>query len=566
MTFPFQQVTEQEARQKKGHMRRYRQIVDVLGRHGLGYVAGGWVDRLAPWRWGQPRRVRVHTRPEHVRLALEELGTTFVKLGQILSTRADLLPPEYLAELSRLQDNVSPIPYRMVEDAIVAELGGKPSALFASFDPNPLTSASIGQAHLATLTDGAEVVVKVRRPGVVVHVDEDLDLLLRFADTAARRFIWARQNDIPGLMREFAEALQLEMDYVREGQSAEHFAKFFENDPTVHIPKIYWDLTTSRVITMERIKGIKVFDVGRIETAGIDRRKLAENGVRIWLRMVFESGMFHADPHPGNLFIEEDGRIGLIDFGMVGVMDDLTQDRLVEVLIAVSNNDMDRLADALMEAGVTGSPTSRDILQRDLRYLLARYAGRSLGEIHLGRVLSEVFTVIRRNRLRLPPNMFLLLKTLAMAEGMGTRIAPDFQMLPVIKPYAQSAVTRRLSPIYWGKRFARSSNDAAELAVELPRHMRRLLTALERGNIEIKAHPSGLDPTIKRLERMFNRLVVGILTAAFIVGLSQLVAAYTPFQDVRWVGGLLGLGVLAALGMGVYLAVSILRSGGGTEE
>ena len=565
MTVAFQQASEL-AEGKKSHVRRYRQIVDVLGRQGLGYVTGGWLEKAAPWRWGRPRRLTGHSRPLHVRMALEELGTTFVKLGQILSTRADLLPPEYLVELTKLQDSVGPFPYEQVEQTIVQELGSKPDALFKSFDRQPLASGSIGQAHAATLMDGTEVVVKVRRPGVVQQVDEDLDLLIRLADGAAKRLVWAKQNDVPGLMREFAETLQLELDYVREGQSVEHFARFFADDPTVHIPKVFWELTTSKVITLERIKGFKVIDTARLDAAGIDRRALSQNGVNIWLKMIFESGMFHADPHPGNLFIEEDGRIGLIDFGMVGVMDEGTQDRLVDVLIGVSGGDTSRLADALLEMGVTGSSVSRDSLQRDLRYLISRYAGRSLAEIHLGKVLSEVFNIIRRNRLRLPPNMFLLLKTLAMAEGVGTQIDPSFEMLPAEKPFAKTAVTKRLSPIYWGKRFAKSSNDLAELGVELPQHMRRLLTALERGELQIKAHPTGLDPHLKRVERMFNRLVVGILAAAFIVGLSQLMAAYRPFDDVLWFGGLLAIGAAIALALGVYLAVSILRSGAGTEE
>ncbi|WP_455133716.1 ABC1 kinase family protein [Microbacterium aurum] len=301
---------------------RYRQIGAVLRRHGLGVLAGVLgLGGLVPFHrgaLGHARQEDPYTNPEHVRVALEELGPTFVKLGQILSTRHDLLPAAWVAEFAKLQDDVAAAPWEGIRDVLREELGADPEHVFAQFDPVPLAAASIGQAYAATLHDGTEVVVKVRRPGVVAQVHEDLDILRNLADRADRRWDAIRQYDLPGLVEEFSRTLRAELDYLQEARNAERFAQEFAHAARVRIPRVHGETTTSRVLTLERMSGVRIDDLEGLDAAGIDRVALARLGADIVLTMVFDNRFFHADPHPGNMFVQPDGALALIDFGMVG--------------------------------------------------------------------------------------------------------------------------------------------------------------------------------------------------------------------------------------------------------
>ncbi|QGG96944.1 phosphotransferase [Actinomarinicola tropica] len=421
------------------HRRRLRQIASAAARHGLGYLAGpAGLGRLAPFQrgWlGHERRDSPYTRPEHVRLALEEQGATFVKLGQILSTRGDLLPPDYQAELARLQDAAPPVPAGAVLDTVTVELGCDAGSVFATFDLQPLASASIGQAHAATLLDGSEVVVKVRRPGVVAQVEEDLAILARLAVRAARRSELARRYDLPGLVAEFSSTLRAELDYLQEGRNAERFAANFGDDPSVHIPAVRWEATTSQVLTLERLRGVKVSDASALDAAGLDRAELARSAATISLRMVFEHGFFHADPHPGNFFVEPDGAIGLIDFGMVGAVDEATRQRLTALLAGFAAGDGDALVDNVLSLGVAGASVDRARLRGDLLALATEQLNRPLGDVSFGSLLGEILVVVRRHQLVLPADLALLIKTIAMSEGVGAQIDPSFRLAAVILPF-----------------------------------------------------------------------------------------------------------------------------------
>ncbi len=310
---------------------RQRQIAEVLARYGLDYLANLiGIDRLI----ARERALRgrdsqdAHTPPEGLRLALEELGPTFIKLGQLLSTRADLLPPEYRRELTKLQDTAPAVPSDAVQETIEAELHASAADAYRSFHPEPLACASVGQAHLATLHDGTEVVVKVRRPNVVEEMGQDFEIIQNFAARASRRSKTAARYDLIGLADEFVQTLRAQLDYLQEARNAERFAANFDGDSSVQIPHVFWDLTTSRVITLERIRGAKITDVAALENYGLDRHALAERAAQITAKMVFEDGFFHADPHPGNFFIEPTGRIGIVDFGMVGSIDEPLREQL----------------------------------------------------------------------------------------------------------------------------------------------------------------------------------------------------------------------------------------------
>ena len=365
------------------HRERYRQIAGVLARHGLGYMVRMLgLECFVPFHRGwfsHAVRAEPYTAAEHARMALEELGVTFIKLGQVLSTRDDLLPAEYITELVRLQDAAPPVPVEDIEELIVAELGQPIDKLFPRFERTPLAAGSIGQAHAATLADGTEVVVKVRRPNAVAQVEEDLEIIRNLAAIASRRWTIAEQYDLVGLADEFARTLRAELDYIAEARNAERFTQNFSGDVSVHVPRVFWDTTTSRVLTLERMNGARLKDVIQ-ERSDEERRGMAERSSKMLLKMVFQDGFFHADPHPGNFFFEPDGRIGLIDFGMVGTVDDRTRDQLVVLLIAITSQDSDRLVDAFFELGVARGQVDRASLRADLDQILGGFAdGRDMG-------------------------------------------------------------------------------------------------------------------------------------------------------------------------------------------
>jgi ubiquinone biosynthesis protein len=543
---------------KNFHLKRSREIASVLVSHGWDYVTNN--GHAATGDSFLHKRKPAETRPEHLRSALEELGTTFIKLGQILSTRADLLPPDYLAELTKLQDAALPVPFDEIRQEFESELGQPVGSIFLYFDPQPLASASIGQAHLAILPDGTEVVVKIRRPGVVEQVNEDLEILKELAAAASRHWEFADRYDLVGLVEEFSQTLRAELDYIREAHNAERFAANFANDPMIHVPRIFWETTTSRVLTLERIRGIKINDVAALDAQRTDRRWLAEYATGVVLKMVCEDGFFHADPHPGNFFIEPDGKIGLIDFGMVGTLDEGTQERLADLLIAINHQDAERLVDVFLDLGVTRKRIDRALLRRDIDHLLATYWGLPLGELKVTALLNAVFAVMRQHHLHLPSNLALLLKTLIMIEGLGVNLDPDFHFTKVLAPYTERLVLRQYSPLRWMRGLGRAGLDFARLGAEMPQQLRRIVRAAEDGNLQIGMHPEGFDPIINRVESISNRIVLGVIAAAFINGLAVLVSVYRPPGWERWAWIVFAFGFVCALVLGIYLAVSILRT------
>ena len=538
---------------KNFHLNRSRQIAGVLLSHGWDFLRNE--QRPAD----HSKAAMANGRPVHLRQALEELGTTFIKLGQILSTRADLLPPEYLVELTKLQDSAPPVAFEDIQQALITELGQPIENVFAEFEPVPLAAASIGQAHAATLWDGTEVVVKVRRPGVVEQVNEDLEILNELAATASRHWQFADRYDLTGLAEEFSQTLRAELDYIREGRNAERFAANFAADPHIHVPRVFWEVTTARVLTLERIRGIKINDLKSLDEQGTDRPWLADYATNVVLKMVCEDGFFHADPHPGNFFIEPNGTIGLIDFGMVGILDERTQELLAELLIAINHQAADRLLDVFLDLGVTRAQIDRASVRRDIERLLSSYWGLPLGELKVAVLLNDVYSVMRRHHLHLPPNLALLLKTVIMIEGMGVNLDPDFRLTKSLTPFTERLVMRQYSPSKWMRSLGRASLDLAKLGAEMPQHLRRIATAAENGNLQIGMRPEGFDPVIDRLERIANRIVLGVIAAAFINGLAVLVSVYRPPGWDRWAWVVFAFGFLCALSVGIYLAWNILR-------
>ena len=537
--------------------KRLRQVARALARHGLGWlVLDLGLGRLVPFHRGVLRHTAQedpYTKPEHLRLALEDLGVTAVKLGQVLSTRPDLIPADLAAELARLQDRVPPVPFEAVRAVVEAELGQSLDALFADFDPEPLAAASIGQVHAATLPDGTAVVVKVQRPGVEAQAEADLALLDALARTAAARTSWGRDYDIVGWVREFAFTLRDELDYAAEARHAEQVRRDFADEPALHVPVVFPERSARRVLTMERLDGIKVDDAAALDAAGVDRQELARTATRVMLRMVLRNGFYHADPHPGNVLVLPGGRIGLLDFGMVGALDAATRQALLRIVLALAAEDTDRLVDELTALGVTGEAVARGPLKQDLERLRRRYATRPLKEIAAAEAFQDIMDVARRHRLRLPAELVQLAKVTAMAEGTALQLDPDFEILAFSLPYVRRFWLRTLSPRAQARRLSGSLADLADLGEALPRQLRRLTHRLEQGALPLAVAADPSPETLRRLDRAANRVAASVLTAAFVVGGSLLALAYHPtgghpaLVAVAVLAVLLVLGLVAAL-------------------
>ena len=543
------------------HAGRYLEIGSALRRHGFGFVVGLLgLDRFVPGGRGAAadaaRRASAAS-PEHLRAALEELGPTFIKLGQLLSTRSDLLPPAFIAELAKLQDAAPPVPVELIRDVIRSELGAQPEEVFASFDDRPMASASIGQAHTATLGDGTPVVVKIRRPGAVAQVQTDLEILQNLATRATRTWEFARDIDAVGLVDEFAETIRAELDYLEEGRNAERFARDFEDDASVIIPRVYWEHTTSRVLTLERMSGTNVFDTAALDEAGVDRDLVARRGADVVLKMIFEDRFFHADLHPGNLFIHADGTIALIDFGMVGVIGEELRQYLSRIFIAMVRGDAELLTSALMDVSVTSGSVDRLTLRDDLRPFVSRYRLRSVRQTPFARMMAELFAILRSNRVRLPREMVLLFKALLLIEALATRLDPDFRLGEALEPYAERLSWERLRASVIAKRLARSSIDIGELALELPGVVRRLVDAADTTGIQVHLRAAELEPLVGRVERIGNRLVAGMVGAALISGIGGLVASERRWRS--WEGTMVGAGLGAIGALGAYLTWTARR-------
>lgn len=515
---------------------RERQIAVVLMRHGMDYLVRAFgLERLVSVERamvGREPREGLPTPAENLRLAMEELGPTFVKLGQLLSTRGDLLPPDYQAELAKLQDAGPLVPPEMVRDTLEQELDGGEAA-FGSFELEPIAAASVGQAHAATLRDGTPVVVKVRRPGVVEIVEQDVEIMRNLAARASRRWEAAARYDVVGLADELADGLRAQLDYLQEGRNADRFAVNFAGVPGVQIPKIFWDLTTSRVITLERIDGVKITDLAALETAGIDRHALAERAANVVGKMVFEDGFFHADPHPGNFFIQPSGRIGIIDFGLVGTLENRVRERLRRLLIAFERQDPERLADALLALGTSTAAVDRPRLTDDLRRLLGSYFGRSLGEVALGRAIRDLLAIVRDNRLRVPPNLALLFEVLGVEEGITATLDPEFRFAEALAPYARPHLLKQLSAPGVGRRVQDVALDLEELTLELPGELVRLLDALSSGSFELRVRAVELEQLVARGERVGNRIVRSVIAAAAINALAELAVGTRSLRRLR---------------------------------
>ncbi|WZP00077.1 AarF/UbiB family protein [Isosphaeraceae bacterium EP7] len=529
-------------RETVGHLRdlpRYSQILATLVRYGYHDVVValrlerliGPIERVAMGEGVPPPE-----RAIRLRMVCEDLGPTFVKLGQVLSTRADLLPEAYTTELARLRDDVRPFPFAEAE-AILAEEYGKPLAeVFAAVDPEPIASASVSQVYRATTFDGRTLALKVRRPNIDKIIQADLDILRNLAALADRHLAFMAPYAPIELAREFERSLRRELDFTVERRTMERCRQQFEGDSTAHIPETYAEYSTGRVLAMEFIEGVSPADAEALARLGLDPAKVACTGARILLEMIFRHGFFHADPHPGNLRVLPGGVIAPLDFGMFGHLDSPTRERIADVLHALMTQDVDRLIRALDGLDIRPESTDTRALHRELAELVSAYSDLTLDAIDLSHLLHDLFALVRVHRLKIPPDLVLLIRSLVTIEGVGRRLDPHFDIGAQLLPLLRHLILRRFSPWRLLTRSIRTAEDFQRIATLLPEVLGQSLESIRRGELTVKFDLQHFEDLVRQLIRAGNVLAASVVIAGLIIGSALVLRAGVGPAMVSYTG------------------------------
>lgn len=548
-------------------LKRYRQVLGILIKYGFGHI----VEQLNIdyyFELGKrivslgtiSRELERLTQAARFRLALEELGPTFIKLGQILSTRPDIVPADVLQELRRLQDHIPAVPSDEIKAQIHRELGYPTEELFNNFEHTPLATASIAQVHRATLKNGKTIVCKVRRPGIESVIETDLDIMMGLAYLIEKHLPGGELYDPVGLVREFRRTIQRELDFSREGRTTERFAANFANDETVHIPKVFWDYTGQTVLTLEYISGIKISDQDKLQEANLDLEIIAKNGADNFLKQVFIHGLFHADPHPGNIHILPGNILCIFDFGMVGRLDDDLKLHLTELLLCVLRRDVDHLILQLLYSGDLHDESNIKNLKRDLTEFIDDYYDIMLQDLKVGKLLLDFVEILTEYQIKFPSNLMLLSRALFVMEGIGRQLDPNFNMVAQLKPFAEQVIKDRHSPTSIAKDAARTLQSYQALGKSLPRDIKEFINRINRNKFKIDVEHRGFERLVNDLDKSTNRISFSMVIAALIVGSSLVMQIDKgPMLFGFPILGLLGYSVAGFLGLG--LAIAILRSG-----
>lgn len=555
-------------RKRIRNMGRFAQIVNVFARHGYWSV----LERLdmrgvlndqelkdaetSAASDVPPESSSLVGVPARLRKSLEELGPAFVKLGQILSVREDIVPPELAVELRKLHSNVQSLPFHIIQQRLSEELGPEKLTRFKFIDPRPLAAGSIAQVHLATLDTGEEVVVKVQRPSIAQQVETDLDLMMTFAEMFERYIPESRSLRPTALVQSLADAVISELDFIREASNMTKMAANFSDVDHIHIPKVHWHLSTTRVLTLERMTGIAADAKEDMLEAGIDVKTLVSRGLEMFLKMVFVDGFFHGDLHPGNILAKADAEIALLDFGMVVRLSRRTRENLAGVLVSLSKEDYEAMVYHYLEIVDISPQTDVHKFQHDIANTISPFIGLSLQQSRTGKLLWDLAKIAARHNAPFPQDLIIFVKTMATFEGVGTRLDPEFDLMKLCGAFASGLLQEIYSPKYVQEQALSIARDLSGLMRQAPMMTRRLMNSALDGQLRLNVHSDEVSRVAKALERGSSRLAVSIVVGALLIGSSILVFASGSTQPIIGMGGFILAGVL-----GIYIVGSVLRSG-----
>ncbi|MCU0494198.1 MAG: AarF/ABC1/UbiB kinase family protein [Chloroflexaceae bacterium] len=546
------------------YLGRYREISQVLVGHGFGYLVEqlGLASLLS-----LPRRVVLRVPPPtpvgvavRLRETLIALGPTFIKFGQLLSTRPDLLPPDMVQELDKLQDTVPPFPANVAIATIESELGRPVKELFREFCEEPLAAASLGQVHCAVLHTGERVAVKVQRPDIQQRITTDLAIIGELAELAQDRGVLGGTHNLVELAWELSATVRGELDYRREGRNADRFRANFVGSELVHIPTVYWDYTTSKVLTCELLTGLKINDIAGLEKAGINRKVLARNSMHLILQEIFSDGFFHGDPHPGNFFALPGDVIGVVDFGQVGTLDRETTRQLLLLLVALTNHDNDGALRALERMGTLSRHSITPALRRDMQRFTDTFVDRPLADLSARETIEQLLTLMRRHNLSLPGPLATLLKALVMMEGIGLQLDSSLDVFGEARPYAERALTEQFTPGVVGERLAAGGRVISEAVLELPQQVSDALWQLNKGELQLQTRELELRRVAAAMVSAANRLAVALVLAAFVLATGAIAVAMGISGWSGWLPMLLlAGGVIGVIFSGFVLILALIR-------
>jgi ubiquinone biosynthesis protein len=543
---------------------RISEIAQVAAKHGFGYFFETRVPGVVRSRRQQELESAADgsTRGQRLRLMLDELGPTFVKFGQLLSTRPDVVPPDIVFELQALQDQVTQFPYEDVERVVSAELGLSVEQLFVEFEQEPIAAASIGQVHRAVLPNGRQVAVKVQRPDAPGTIEADLELLYQVARIVRERVKALQFIDTVALVDEFARTIRQELDYRMEARNAEQFHRRFAGHPHVKIPRVYWSYSRSKVLTLEYVEGVHLRDLDVSRYTDEERRRLAYLIAEAWMTMIFRHGFFHADPHPSNILVlEASEQIGLVDFGMAGKLSDDDMSKLTGLFIDAVNERIEALPRRLAALGVRYPREQEAEFVQELRDMYYRYYGARLSEIDPIQVIREAFALIYRMHLQLPTRFVMLDRAIATLGSVGMELYPDFNVFDVAKPYARELMLERFTPQRVARRAQAEARNYARMLHALPYQVYDTLEQTRDGQIEIGFRHEGLEGLSHQMDRVVNRLVVALVAGTGVIG-SSLIGIFADQGPQIW-----GLHFLSVIGfslsalLGIWLVWGVVRSG-----
>lgn len=544
------------------NLNRGREVVTVF----LNYGFGDLMERLGLLKylkWGrrmilQSKQddVETLTSARRIRLALQDLGPTFVKFGQILSTRPDLVPADVIEELAQLQENVPCFSVDDVKKVIETDLGKPVNEIFAKFNEEPLAAGSLGQVHLAEDQFGRTLAVKVRRPKVIHEVERDLSLMLEIASLMEKHIPESQVFDPVGLVNQFARTVRKEMNYNREARTMREFANLFSDDARLHVPFVDEERSTDSVLTMEYIDGVHIDDRDALKANGIAPQKIARQGAEIFLKQAFEFGIFHGDPHPGNLRVERNGTIALLDYGMVGFLEENRREQLVDLLISVAKHDVDLAVSTILEIGQPSQEVEQPLLHSDVRDFIDAYYGVDLGKLNIGRLLNDFVAILSNHGLRCPGDFMLLIRAMITLEGIGRQLDPGFNLSTVLAPVIEKLIKRRYDPKRIAERAVTDLKQLMRTAHDLPLHLGRTLKKASEGDLKVRFEHQGLDRLINEFDRSSNRIVVGLIVSSLVLS-TALIIRVSSYESL-WVAVPL---FLASGFLSLWLVWGILRSG-----